>query len=81
MAKITQTKTPEDFEKITRVELYNLCFGASWKDQPLSLGQIAKMYGVDKKTVKAKKKELKLGWITCGVLFVAGGPKYRDKTK
>lgn len=79
MAKITQTKTPKDFEKITRVEFYNLWFGASWKDTPMSLGQIAKMYGVDKKTVKAKKKELGLTWLNCGIMFVAGGSKYRSK--
>ena len=79
MAKITQTKTPEDFEKITRVEFYKLWFGATWKDKPMTLGQIAKMYGVDKKTVKEKKKELKLTWLTCGVLFVAGGNSYRGK--
>lgn len=79
MTKITQTKTPKDFEKITRVEFYNLWFGASWKDNPMSLGQIAKMYGVDKKTVKAKKKELGLTWLNCGIMFVAGGNKYRNK--
>lgn len=79
MVKITQTKTPKDFEKITRVEFYNLWFGASWKDNPMSLGQIAKMYGVDKKTVKAKKKELGLTWLNCGIMFVAGGNKYRNK--
>ena len=79
MTKITQTKTPEDFEKITRVEFYNLWFGASWKDNPMSLGQIAKMYGEDKKTVKAKKKELGLTWLNCGIMFVAGGNKYRNK--
>lgn len=78
MAKITQTKTPKDFEKITRIEFYNLWFGASWKDNPMSLGQIAKMYGVDKKTVKAKKKELGLTWLNCGIMFVAGGNKYRN---
>ena len=79
MTKITQTKTPKDFEKITRVEFYNLWFGVSWKDNPMSLGQIAKMYGVDKKTVKAKKKELGLTWLNCGIMFVAGGNKYRNK--
>lgn len=79
MAKITQTKTPEDFEKITRVEFYRLWFGASWRDNPMTLGQIAKMYGVDKKTVKTKKKELGLTWLNCGLMFVAGGDKYRSK--
>lgn len=79
MAKVTQTKTPKDFEKITRVEFYNLWFGASWKDNPMSLGQIAKMYGVDRKTVKAKKKELGLTWLSCGIMFVAGGDKYKSK--
>lgn len=79
MAKITQTKTPEDFKKITRNEFYRLWFGASWKDNPLTLSQIAKMYGVDKATVKAKKKELGLTWLNCGIMFVTGGQKYRDK--
>lgn len=79
MAKVTQTKTPKDFEKITRVEFYNLWFGASWKDNPMSLGQIAKMYGVDRKTVKAKKKELGLTWLSCGIMFVAGGDRYKSK--
>lgn len=79
--KIEQTYTPEDFDKITRVEFYRLWFGASLRDTPLTLGQIAKMYGVDRKTVKAKKKELGLTWLNCGLMYVAGGSKYREKKK
>lgn len=79
--KVVQTKTPEEFEKITRVEFYRLWFGATMKDNPMTLGQIARMYGVDKKTVKAKKKELGLTWLGCGIMFVAGGDKYKDKKK
>lgn len=78
MVKITQTKTPEDFAKITREEFYKLWFGATLKDNPMSLGQIAKIYGVDKKTVKEKKKELGLTWLNCGIMFVAGGSRYRN---
>ena len=79
MKKIEQTKTPEDFDKIARVEFYKLWFGASMKDNPMSLKQIAKMYGVDKQTVKSKKKELGLTWLVCGLMFIAGGDKYKDK--
>lgn len=75
--KIVQTKTPEDFEKITRVELFKLCFGSKLSDAPLTNGQIATMYGVTKKEVKQKKKELKLGWLQCGIIFVMGGPRYK----
>lgn len=79
--KVIQTKTPEEFEKITRVEFYRLWFGETMKDNPMTLGQIARMYGVDKKTVKAKKKELGLTWLGCGVMFVVGGDKYKNKKK
>jgi hypothetical protein len=78
MAKVVQTKTPEDFEKITRVEFYRLWFGATMKDTPYTFKQIATMYGVDVKTVKAKKKELGLTWLQCGVMYLAGGDKYKD---
>jgi uncharacterized protein YjcR len=78
MAKVTQTKTPEEFDKITRVEFYRLWFGATWKDTPYTFKQIATMYGVDVATVKAKKKELGLTWLKCGVMFMAGGDKYKD---
>lgn len=77
MYKVEQTKTPKDFEKITRVEFYRLWFGASMKDKPMTLGQIGKMYGVDKKTVKVKKKELGLTWLMCGLMYVAGGERYK----
>lgn len=76
--KVEQTRTPEEFDKITRVEFYKLWFGARLSDNPMTLGQIAKMYGVDRATVKAKKKELHLTWLLCGFMYVAGGDRWKD---
>ena len=77
MKKITQTKTPEDFEHITKKELYALWFGVKMFDTPLSDKQIATMYGVTKQDVRAKRKEKHLNWLSCALLYVAGGKAYK----
>lgn len=74
-------RNPETFSKITYEEFYELYFGKSIHDNPMSLKQIAKLYGVDKKVVKAKKKELHINFLNCAIMFVAGGSKYRSKAK
>lgn len=78
MKKIEQTRTPEDFTKISRAELYKLWFGARLSDSPLTDRQIAKMYGVTKEEVKAKRKKLKIGWLSCGFMYVTSGDKYKN---
>lgn len=72
--KIRQIKTPDEFEKIKRAELHRL-----WFNQAMTDKQIATMYGVDKKTVRAKRKELNIKWLNSGVLSVAGRPEYKEK--
>lgn len=69
--KVTQTKTPEDFEKITKTEMYKLWFGERLLDTPLTDKQIGIMYGVSKEEVKAKRKELGLNWLGCGFMYLA----------
>ncbi len=69
--KVTQTKTPEDFEKITKTEMYKLWFGERLRDTPLTDKQIGIMYGVSKEEVKAKRKELGLNWLGCGFMYLA----------
>ena len=67
-----QTRTPEEFEKIDKMEFYRL-----WFKKALTLGQIAKMYGVKREEVVAKKKEFNLTTYKCAVLSVLGGDKYK----
>lgn len=74
MRKIEKTRTPQDFERITRVELHRL-----WFKEALTDKQIATMYGVDKSIVKEKRKAFKLGWISSGILYVAGSDAYRKE--
>ncbi len=72
MKKITQTKTPEDFKKISKQELYKLWFGERLWDTPMTDGQIAKMYGVTKQEVKDKRKEKGITWLSCGLTYMSG---------
>ena len=69
--------TKQDFNKITRIELYNLWWGKDWWKKPYSDRQIAELYGVTKKDVKAKRKELGLTWWKCAFLSVYGGEAYK----
>ena len=75
--KIQQVRSPEQFNKITKVELYELCFGKSLKDRPFSNKEIAILYGVTEDDVKKKKAEFGLTPLSCALLFIAGGPEYR----
>lgn len=72
MARIKQEKTPEEFEKITKKEFHNL-----WYNRALTLRQIGIIYGVDRKTVNKKRKELKLTTINCALLWFYGGDTYK----
>lgn len=72
-----QTKQPEDFDKLDRVQLHQL-----WFNQALTDGQVAKMYGIDKQTVREKRKKFGLNWFSAATLWITGGPKYKnDKSK
>jgi hypothetical protein len=73
--KVEQTKTPEEFEKLSLQKFHKLWFGYAMSNQ-----QIADMFGVTKKDVKRKRKELGLSYFKAGMLYVYGGPKYREKT-
>lgn len=70
--KVKVHRTPEEFDKITLKEFHNL-----WYNHALTLGQIAKMYGVDRDTVKAKKKAFNLTTFGCAMMTIAGGGKYK----
>ncbi len=76
MRKIEPTYTEEEFLKLKRTELHQI-----WFNEALTDGQIAKLYRTDKKTVKARRKELGLGVISCAFLSITGGPAYEDKRK
>ena len=70
--RVKQERTPEEFSKITQVEFHNL-----WWNKAMTQGQIAKLYGVTRKEVVAKRKELKLNNFNCAMMRVAGGDKYK----
>lgn len=70
--KIVQTKTPEEFTKITIPEFFDL-----WWAKAMTQGQIAKYYGVTRKEVVAKRKELGLTNIKCAFMAQAGGDRYK----
>lgn len=65
-------KSAEDFYKLSRQELYK-----EWFIEALTDKQIAKRYGITKKEVKARRKELNIGWLNSALLKIAGGEKYR----
>lgn len=72
--KIEQTYTEEDFDRITKLELYNL-----WFRDALTDGQIAKLYGTTKSVVKEKRKKYNIKYINSAILYLAGRPEYRAK--
>ena len=72
-----QTKTPDQFKELTLIELHQL-----WFNQALTDRQIAKMYGVDAREVKDKRKEFKLNWFSAATMYITGGNRYKnDKNK
>jgi hypothetical protein len=73
--KVEQTKTPEDFQRLTLQQYHKLWFCYAMSDK-----QMADMFGVTKKDVKEKRKRLGLTLFKAGMLYVYGGPKYREKT-
>ena len=74
--KIEQIHNEEEFNRLTQAEFHNLWFVKAYTE-----GQIAKMYGVTKKQVHDKRKELKLGWFNSGMLYVAGGKRFKGNKK
>lgn len=74
-AKIEQTRTPEDLQKLTLKEFHRLWFIDAMTDR-----QMAKMFGVTRKDVKKRRKELKLNMLRAGMLYVYGGPTFKEKT-
>lgn len=72
--KIEKTYTEKDFNKLSKIELYNL-----WFRDALTDTQIAKMYGVTKQQVKSKRKQYNIKYINSAVLFLMGGQQYRAK--
>ena len=70
--RVSQTNTPEEFNKITKIELYRL-----WWLKAMTDGQIAKMYGVSKQDVKNKRKEHNIKWMNSAILSIMGNDKYR----
>ena len=74
--KITQTNTPKDFNKLNRAQLHQI-----WFHDALTDGQIAKKFGVTKKDVKDKRKELGISWINGAVLALMGGKQYENDKK
>lgn len=69
--KVTQKFTPEDFEKITKVELHRL-----WFNEALTDKKVAILYGVTKQDVKEKRRQFKLTMITAAMLKVTNS-KYK----
>lgn len=72
--KIEQIGNLDDLKKLKRNQFHEL-----WYIRSLTDGQIAKMYNTTKQEVKKKRKELKLNWFNSAVLYVAGGPQYRQR--
>lgn len=70
--KITQTNTPEEFNELTRAEFHKLWFRDALTDK-----QMAIKFGVTKKEVKQKRKELNLNAWNSAVLYLSGGSQYR----
>lgn len=70
--KIACTRSPEDLQKLDRVEFHKIWFIDALTDR-----QMAKMFGVTTKEVKAKRKELGLNWFNSAVLYITGGSKYK----
>ena len=74
--RIKQEKNSDDFEKLTKIELYNLWFRKALTDK-----QIAKLYGVTKQQVKEKRKKYNIKYLNSAVLYLAGGKAYNEKIK
>lgn len=72
--KVHQIYNESDFNKLTKLDLYNLWFRDAFTD-----GQIAKMYGVNKHKVKQLRKQYNLGYFSSAVLLITGPAKYRTK--
>ncbi|MBO5389162.1 MAG: hypothetical protein J6A59_13715 [Lachnospiraceae bacterium] len=70
--RITQTNTPEDFQKLKKHELHKLWFHDALTDK-----QIAKKFGITKQDVKQKRKEFNLNMLNSAMLSVAGSPLYK----
>ena len=72
--KIEQTNTLEDLKKLTKQEFHKLWFIDALTDR-----QMAKKFGTTVDEVRAKRKELGLNMLNCGMLYVAGGKQFKQK--
>lgn len=70
--KIKQLYTPKDFHSMDRPQFFDL-----WFRQALTEKQIAKLFGVDVKEVKEKRKNFNMGWLNSGIEWVSGKSVYR----
>ncbi len=65
MANNEQILTEDDFEKLTQRQYFDL-----WYVQGLNYKKIGKMYNVDPKRVRAKRKELGLTYLVATYLGI-----------
>lgn len=70
--KVHQQFTPEDFSKISKLDLYDL-----WFRQALTDKQIATLYGVTPSDVKEKRKEYNIRYLNSAIAFLSGSKAYR----
>lgn len=74
--KIEPKYTEKKFDKITKLELYNLWFREALTDK-----QIATLYRTTKDVVKEKRKKYNMTIFKCAILFLIGGEQYKRKLK
>ena len=72
--KITPKYTEEDLKDITQWEFHDLWFNKALTDR-----QMAKLFNVDVSKIKEKRKEFGISWLSAGMMYVAGGDKFKGK--
>ena len=73
---INEILTTEDFEKLTQRQFWEL-----WYNQSLSYRKIGKMYGVDPKRVRQKRKELGLTYFASTYMGLSEKEKQKATKK
>ena len=66
----------KEFNKLTRLQMYDL-----WFRQSLTEKSIALLFGVTREQVKQKREGFGLGFLESGIASLSGTPEYKDKTK
>lgn len=69
--RMEQTHTLDDLNKLKREEFFKY-----WFVDALTNKEMAEKFGATVEDVKRRRKELNLTYMGCGMLRVAGGPKY-----